>query len=111
LPPLLEAWVLALDGEPRVLDGIDTRVPEQLCEVTAACSRKGALAGSLGIETRCRRPEQTERAPTLIEVPDTRRHDAAGLDDTTHVAKAGDRVGHEVHDKRMALPDGFHERR
>ncbi len=76
MPPVLEARVLDLDGELRVLDGLDTCVPEQLCEVTAACSRKGALAGSLGIETRCRRPEQAERAPTLIEIPDTRRHDA-----------------------------------
>ena len=64
-----------------------------------ARSGKGVLAGSLGVEIRCRRPEQAERAPALVEVPDTCRHDATRLDDTTHVAKACDRIGHEVHDQ------------
>ena len=82
-----------------MLDGLDTCVPEQQREVTTACSRKGGLAVSLGIEIRCRLPEQAERAAALVEVPDTSGDDTAGPDDTTHVAKASDRIGHEVHDE------------
>ena len=57
LPPFLEGLVLDLDDELGVLDGLDTCFPEQQREVTTACSRKGVLAGSLGIR------EQDEALP------------------------------------------------
>jgi hypothetical protein len=128
--------VLDLDDELGLLDGLDAGFPELEREVTTASPRKRVLARSPGIELGCRRPEQAERTPALVEVPHTRRHDAARLDHTTHLAKSGHRVGHEVHDqlgersvehvirKRkllgagamhfnsgMSLADGFHERR
>ena len=44
-------------------------------------------------------PEQAQRAAALVEVPDARRDDAAGLDDAAHLAQTGDGIGHEVHDQ------------
>jgi hypothetical protein len=91
--------MLDVNGKNALLDSVQPGSSEELREVALTGTRELRLILGVAIELKRRLPKHAERSLAAGVIPNTRCHDAVPARHTRHLAKASDRVRHEVNDE------------